>query len=91
MLIATWRPGQYTISVESEGIYPNQFKTVVLRPGEIGLCPDRIAEIVVSVRRRRAAQAGGGGTRAAADTFVVQIIDPAAALSEMGDLRFIRG
>jgi hypothetical protein len=84
-------PAQYTISVTSEGKYPDQFKTVILKPGDVAYA--RIESL------RSWTPCGGGGSDAAnggagegcADTFVVVLVDPAVAQSELGDLRFIPG
>jgi hypothetical protein len=80
-------PGQYTISVDTRGIYPNQFTTVILRPGET-------AHVRVESLSSWSQCGGGineGGGSGCADTFVVNVIDAASALAEMGSLRFIRG
>jgi len=81
-------PGQYTISVFSRGIYPDQFKTVTLTAGES-------AYVRIESLRDWCNDSGGGldgGTSGGCyDTFVVEIIDPAVALGEMRDLRLIRG
>ena len=81
-------PGQYLISVQSEGQYPNQFKTVVLQPGDVTYV--RIESLRSWMPCSGGGWAGGGG-EGCWDTFVVVIIDPAIALSEMASLRFIRG
>lgn len=81
-------PGQYTISVESRGVYPNQFKTVTLAAGQT-------TYVRIESFRAWCNDSGGGlngGTSGGCyDTFVVQVIDPAVALGEMRDLRLIRG
>jgi hypothetical protein len=81
-------PGQYTITVKSWGVYPNQFKTVVLQPGET-------TYVRIESLRSWCNDSGGGDNSGSAsgcyDTFVVEIIDPVAARAEMADLRFIRG
>lgn len=86
-------PGQYLISVQSDGVYPNQFKTVVLQPGNVAYV--RIASLrswsPCGGGGGGGEGGGGGGAEGCWDTFVVQIIDPAVALGEMRDLRFIQG
>jgi hypothetical protein len=83
-------PGQYTISVQSEDAFPNQFKTVVLRPGEIAYV--RVESLQSwSTCGGGGGDLGGGGTSGCRTTFVVQLVDPTVAQSEMHDLRFIRG
>jgi hypothetical protein len=84
-------PGRYTIAVQSEGIFPNQFKTVTLKAG------DTVYVRIDSLRNWAPCGSGGGGesgggaSSGCADTFVVQIMDPAVASYEMRDLRLIRG
>jgi hypothetical protein len=75
-------PGQYTISVVSDGTYPNQFKTVVLRPGET---------VYARIESLQSWSTCGRWAEACGDTFVVQVMDPASALAEMQGLRFIGG
>jgi len=82
-------PGQYLISVQSEGRYPNQFKTVVLQPGDVTYA--RIESLRTWMPCGGGGGVAGGGDQGCWDTFVVVIMDPAVALSEMGDLWFIRG
>jgi hypothetical protein len=87
-------PGAYTISIQSQGVYPNQFKTVTLRPGDVAYA--RIG----SLRSWAACGGGGGGGDGGGggggesgcwDTFVVVLMDPVQAQAEMRDLRFIAG
>jgi hypothetical protein len=82
-------PGQYTISVPSWGVYPNQFKTVVLTPGQVAYV--RIESLRAWCNDSGGGENGGGPASGCYDTFVVQIIDPAVASSEMRNLRFIGG
>src|ERR1700691_6186181 len=68
-------PGQYTISVVSQGVYPNQFKTVTVGPGQV------IYARIESIRSWSTCGGGGGGGKDGGgdsesgcyDTFVVQI------------------
>ena len=83
-------PGQYTISVQSDEAYPNQFKTVVLRPGEIAYARIESLQTWSSCGGGGSGEFGGSAT-GCRTTFVVQIMDPALAAAEMRDLRFIRG
>jgi hypothetical protein len=83
-------PGQYRISVQSDEMYPNQFKSVVLQAGDVAYVR------IESLRSWSTCGSGGGGefgggATGCRDTFVVRIIDPTQARSEMGELRFIRG
>jgi hypothetical protein len=83
-------PGQYTISVQSDEIYPYQFKTVVLTPGEVAYAR------IESLRTWSSCGGGGdgdsgGGVIGCLNTFVVRLIDPVLARGEMADLQFIQG
>jgi hypothetical protein len=81
-------PGRYLIAVGSPGIYPDQFKMVTVTAGET------VYARVESFRSWSGCGGGGekGGSGSACwDTFAVQIMDPAAAQAELGDLRFIHG
>ena len=83
--------GQYTIAVKSEGVFPDQFKTVTVNAG------DKVYVRVESLSNWASCGSGGGGdsgggaSSGCVDTFVVQIMDPAVASYEMRDLRFIGG
>ncbi len=81
-------PGQYTIAVQSDEIYPNQFKTVVLRPGDVAYA--RIESLRTWAFCSNIGRPSGSHT-GCRDTFVVQLMDPRVAPGEMGDLRFIQG
>jgi hypothetical protein len=81
-------PGQYTISVESAGVYPYQFKTVTVGPGQV------VYARIGSLQSWGACGGGGslgGGESGCGDTFVVEIMDPAVAQGEMQPLRLIHG
>jgi hypothetical protein len=83
-------PGQYTIAVQSEDSYPNQFKTVVLQPGETVYA--RVESLQSwSTCGGGGGTFGGGSASGCRTTFVVVIMNPALALAEMRDLRFTRG
>ena len=80
--------GVYTISVHSEGAYPNQFKTVTLRPGnEIYV---RV-ELISSWSVCGGGGLTGGGAEGCWDTFVVDVVNPQRAAAEMSDLPLIPG
>jgi len=76
-------PGQYDISVWSPGSYPNQFKSVVVGPGNNFYvridtlpkppCPNRFAG------------------DCPADTFIVTPVDPLTAIQQVQGLRLITG
>jgi len=70
------RPGAYDISVYSPGIYPNQFKQVVLRPGDT---------LYVRIDSLRNWYRGFNWER---DTFVVTLIGESEASVEMAALRY---
>jgi hypothetical protein len=77
-------PGQYDISVFSPRPYPNQFKSVVVGPGNVFYvridtlpkppCPTRVA-------------AGDCGD----DTFIVTVVDPASGFQQVQGLRLLAG
>ncbi len=84
-------PGQYLISVQSQGVYPNQFKTVVLRPGEVDYVRIELLVNWWPCGGSGSGLGGGGGAQGCADTFVVVLMDPAVARYEMSGLRFVQG
>lgn len=75
------RPGQYSITIPATEAYPNQFKTIVLRPGETAyvriesLSTWTACTVIVNCY----------------PTFVVRIVDPAEALAEMRALALSAG
>jgi len=71
--------GEYHVSVDSQGTYPHQFKTLVLRAGDI-----RYAKIE-SLRN------WSRGPFWYRDTFVVELIPERQAQSEIADKRYIPG
>jgi hypothetical protein len=83
-------PGKYTISVRSDGVFPDQSKTVILKPGDVSYAR------VESIKSWVPCGGGGGGrsggaTEGCEDTFVVVMIDPTIAQADMRDLRYIPG
>jgi hypothetical protein len=74
-------PAQYTIVVQSDGIFANQFKSVLLRPGDVAYVRIESLRTWDSCSQQKIC----------GETFVVQIVDPAIARAEMQDLRFIGG
>jgi hypothetical protein len=75
--------GTYAIVVRSEGIYPNQFKTVAVGPGQ-----------AVYVRiDSLSSWARGGAVRREweENTFVVDLVEPDVARREMQELDYIQG
>jgi len=72
-------PGRYLISVDSVGIYWNQFKTVELRAGETDY---------VHIESLRS---WDDGLEYEADTFVVVVVDPPDGQRQIGPLRYVAG
>lgn len=70
-------PGQYLVSVDSTGIYWNQFKTVDLRGG---------ATEYVKIESLRSWETG---LEYEADTFVVAVMDAADGRRQAADLRYV--
>ena len=73
-------PGTYEITVRSEGLYPNQFKTVAVESGNTVFA--KIQAL------RRCDESVSTSTEV---TFVVTIVDPAVAQGEIGRLRLLAG
>lgn len=76
-------PGQYHISVDSPGVYPHQFKELVLRAGDV-----RYVKI-----ESLASWYGGIGHHhfGQRDTFVVELIPERQAQDEIIDKRYVPG
>jgi hypothetical protein len=72
-------PDAYEIYVYSQGDYPNQFKHVVLRPGDV-------LYVRVDVSR-----SWWSGLRYQRDTFVATLVAPEQARVEMAGLRYANG
>ena len=79
-------PGRYTVSIFSRGRYPDQFKTVVLRPGETAY-----ARIESAQSWQPCGGSGKAGTEGCDMTFVVVFVSPVVAQDEIRDLAFIHG
>jgi Protein of unknown function (DUF2846) len=75
-------PGAYDISVYSVGAIANADKQVALKPG------DTVYAKVESLHSWFGATGDGGG--ADPDTFVVVLVDPARAASELARMRYVR-
>lgn len=76
-------PGDYHISVDSEGVYPHQFKELALRAGDIRY---------VKIESLASWQTGRGpGHIGYRDTFVVELIPDRQAQSEIADKRYVPG
>jgi hypothetical protein len=70
-------PGAYQISVASPGLYPNQFKEVLLRPGDT---------VYVRIESLRNWYRGFNWEK---DTFVVSLVGESDARADMADLRYL--
>ena len=70
-------PGGYEISVFSPGLYPNQFKKVLLHPGET---------IYVRIESLRNWYRGFNWEK---DTFVVSLVSESDARADMAGLRYM--
>lgn len=70
-------PGQYLISVDSTGTYPNQDKNVTLSAGDV---------LYVKIESNRAYNEGF--VNPGPDTFIVVIIDPAQGKREVEARRY---
>jgi hypothetical protein len=70
-------PGAYEISVFSPGIYPNQFKNVLLSPGDT---------LYVRIESLRNWYRGFNWEK---DTFVVSLVGETEAEAEMASLRYV--
>ncbi len=74
-------PGQYAVTILGTEAYPNQFKTVVLRPGETAFA--RI-ELLSS-------WSACTSIINCYPTFVVRLVDPATASADMQSLALVAG
>ncbi len=72
-------PGPYEITVDSTGIYSNQFKTVALQPGET---------LYVKIESLRNWYDGARFTH---DTFYVALIGPRLAEMEVSSMQAVSG
>jgi hypothetical protein len=73
-------PGTYEISVWSIGAFPNQFKTISVRPGET---------FYAKIESLRSWYSGNGVfSQFEPDTFVVMIMEPARAQAELVNMRY---
>ncbi len=70
-------PGAYEISVFSSGIYPNQFKKILLRQGDT---------LYVRIESLRNWYRGFNWEK---DTFVVSLVSESEAEAEMASLRYV--
>jgi len=76
-------PGTYEVSVLSRGAYPYQFKTITVQPGQVWFM--RIESLL-------SLTCGGLPGAACPDAiFVVNIVDPAQARTEIAPLALVGG
>jgi hypothetical protein len=75
-------PGVYSISVSPTLPFPNQFKTVTLKPGDVTYVQiGTLAKLADMSPTERSDQ----------DTFIVSIVDPATGAYQVYNLRQIQG
>ncbi len=75
-------PDTYEVSVYSLGAYPNQFKTIAVKPGDV---------FYAKIESLRSWYSGNGVfSPFEPDTFVVAIIDPNQARVELGNMRYVQ-
>ncbi len=76
-------PGDYHVSVDSVGVYPHQFKELVLRAGDVRY---------VKIESLASWQTGRGpGHIGYRDTFIVELIPERQAQGEIADKRYVPG
>ena len=75
-------PDTYEVSVYSVGAFPNQFKTIAVKPGDV---------FYAKIESLRSWYSGNGVfSPFEPDTFVVAIIDPNQARAELGNMRYVQ-
>jgi hypothetical protein len=77
-------PGTYEIKVLSLGLYPNQFKTITVKPG------DTFYAKIESLRSWSGDDIGDAYSFVG-DTFVVVLINPDQARSELNLMHYVQG
>jgi Protein of unknown function (DUF2846) len=76
-------PGTYEIKVLSLGLFPNQFKTVTVRPGDTYYAK-------IESLRSWSGNDNGDLSSFVSDTFVVALIDPNQARNELNLMRYVQ-
>lgn len=76
-------PGTYEIKVLSLGLFPNQFKTVAVGPGDTYYAK-------IESLRAWAGDDNGDLSSFVSDTFVVALIDPAQGRRELDLMRYVQ-
>jgi len=75
-------PDTYEVSVYSRGAFPNQFKTIAVKPGDV---------FYAKIESLRSWYSGNGVISTfEPDTFVVAIIDPNQARAEFERMRYVQ-
>jgi hypothetical protein len=75
-------PDTYEVSVYSPGAFPNQFKTIAVKPGDV---------FYAKIQSLRSWYSSSGVFRTfERDTFVVAIMDPNQARAELGNMRYVQ-
>jgi hypothetical protein len=75
-------PDTYEVSVYSLGAFPNQFKTIAVKPGDV---------FYAKIQSLRSWNSGNGVfSPFEPDTLVVAIMDPNQARSELGNMRYVQ-
>jgi hypothetical protein len=75
-------PDTYEVSVRSPGAFPNQFKTIAVKPGDV---------FYAKIQSLRSWYGGQNRFREfERDTFVVAIMDPNQARDEFARMRFVQ-
>lgn len=77
-------PGQYDITLAPSLPWPNQFKTVVVRAGEVFY-------VDISTRPYLSCAQGNNTQSCYGDTFLLNVIDPVTGAQETQGLRLIQG
>jgi hypothetical protein len=78
-------PGQYDISVFSYGSYPNQFKSVVVGPGNV------FYSRIDTLPKPPCPSGRILGADCPPDTFIVTVVDPVTGYQQVQGLRLLAG
>jgi hypothetical protein len=77
-------PGQYDLTLQPSLPWPNQFKTVVVRPGDVFY-------VAISTRPYLACGRANSTQACDGDTFLLNVVDPATGAQQIQGLRLIGG
>lgn len=78
-------PGLYHLTAQTQGYYPNQFKTVDMRAGETFYVR------INTLPKSPCTATPEGAACGTADTFILTLVDPATGFREIQGLRLIPG